>query len=165
MSIIYCENRNPFEFADRYNGVDYEFPPGARIPIPNEAARHIFGFGEADRMPNLVRLGWANLPGEEGVRRLANFVFSGAVTVPEDSVDRAVLEEIGRAGRRVPLRDPSAPPTEHADLLEAAPVRESRAPPPARREAEQPVNEEGIPLAPDGEEDLLALAREQGPQE
>lgn len=54
-------NRNTFQISDMYDGVPYEFPPGATVVIPPEAAAHIFGWpGEGNEMAQHMarRFGW-----------------------------------------------------------------------------------------------------------
>lgn len=81
---IFVHNRNPFTHVDRYNGMDYVFPAGEKVAVPAEAAAHMLGFARADKTDNLLRLGWNHLPHEEGVSRLAKFVFSEARLVEAD---------------------------------------------------------------------------------
>lgn len=68
----------------RFAGVDYDFPAGKDVPCDEEVARHIFGFGEADKSTALLRLGWI-VPGQGrqvAEQRLAKIVFKKAqVTV------------------------------------------------------------------------------------
>lgn len=45
-------------FTGRFDGIDYPFPPGEEVMITKDAARHIFGLGEADKTAVLVRHGW-----------------------------------------------------------------------------------------------------------
>lgn len=50
----------------RYDGQDYEFRTGQTVALPEEAARHIFGYGVDDKSRALIRLGWvANSTGME----------------------------------------------------------------------------------------------------
>jgi hypothetical protein len=54
-------NRNTFEIRDMHDGVPYEFPPGATVTVPPEAAMHIFGWpGEPHEMAAHMarRFGW-----------------------------------------------------------------------------------------------------------
>lgn len=82
--MIFVTNKNDFEHQDRYNGVDYFWNPGDKVAVPEEAAAHMFGYGRADKTENLVRLGW-NWQEDEGVRKLAKFVFSQAQIVEAES--------------------------------------------------------------------------------
>lgn len=42
----------------RYNGEDFVFEPGVTRALTEDAARHIFGYGEKDKTRALLRLGW-----------------------------------------------------------------------------------------------------------
>jgi hypothetical protein len=50
-------NRNDFALKGRFDGRDYTFPPGRALEIPEEAVRHIFGFGQDNRTGAYNRLG------------------------------------------------------------------------------------------------------------
>ena len=51
-------NGNDFNFAGRFNGVDFHFPAGKTTALPEDAAKHIFGVGLGDKTDVLVRHGW-----------------------------------------------------------------------------------------------------------
>jgi hypothetical protein len=90
---IFVTNKNKEYHSDQYDGQSYEFPPGQKVAIPVEAARHMFGFGNPDKEETLVRLGRAMKvegdgrdakqfkPDADGPKWLANFVFTKAVVV------------------------------------------------------------------------------------
>jgi hypothetical protein len=64
----------------RFAGVDYDFPPKKDVPCDEDAARHIFGFGEPDKAAALLRLGWI-IPGQTrdvAEQKLAKVVFKKA---------------------------------------------------------------------------------------
>jgi len=64
----------------RFAGVDYDFPAGQDVPCDESVARHIFGFGEQDKAPALLRLGWI-VPGQPrqiAEEKLAKVVFNKA---------------------------------------------------------------------------------------
>jgi hypothetical protein len=90
MGEIFVTNTNDFDWQDRFNGEDFFFPKGERVTIPIIAAEHMFGLGRADKTENLVRNGWAN--SEDGVRKLANFVFTQGIMVeaPVNDVQAAL---------------------------------------------------------------------------
>ena len=71
-------NKSGEEFSDRFDGHDYSFPKGSTVSINEDAARHIFGFGEGDKTPYLVRLGWmrSNREYDMAMQTMAGFVFS-----------------------------------------------------------------------------------------
>lgn len=71
----------------RFAGVDYEFPVGKDVPCDEDVARHIFGFGEPDKSPALLRLGWITpgQPRQMAEEKLSKIVFKKAkVTVTAD---------------------------------------------------------------------------------
>lgn len=76
--MILVKNGGGFDLTDRYNGIDYVFPKGEGVVVSEDVARHIFGFGEADKSACLVRLGWmrTNQDFEGAMQKLAAFVFS-----------------------------------------------------------------------------------------
>ena len=55
---------NAWRVRDKYAGIQYEFPPGETVSIPQEAAEHIFGYGlpEKERFKKFMRMGIANMP-------------------------------------------------------------------------------------------------------
>jgi hypothetical protein len=88
MGMLFVTNKNSFHHVDMYDGEQYEFPPGKRVAVPEEAATHMFGRDLVDKTATLQRLGWESrydpksrelIPDAEGVKKLANFVFSEAV--------------------------------------------------------------------------------------
>ena len=78
---VFVENRNPSFFTDRYDGIDYDFAPGEKTLLHDDAARHIFGYGDNDKSGYLSRLGKANLPNNEGVKWLSRFIFTASQLV------------------------------------------------------------------------------------
>ena len=102
MPEIFVTNHNDFHHSDRYNGVDFEFPPKERVAIPTEAATHMFGFNMPDKNEILTRLGWATMydptikqwaNDPSGVKKLARFVFTRAKMVEETIDDGLVTDE------------------------------------------------------------------------
>lgn len=83
MNEIFVTNRNDFFHEDAFDGEVYRFPQGEKVTVPVIAAEHMFGFGKTDKTETLVRLGWGNLANDEGVKRLAKFVFTRGVLVEE----------------------------------------------------------------------------------
>ena len=53
---VQVTNRNDFALRGRFNGRDYTFAPGKPTEAPEDAVRHIFGFGQ-DNHVGLIRLG------------------------------------------------------------------------------------------------------------
>lgn len=110
-------NQNDFNHADRYNGADYVFPPGKPVLLDFEAAKHIFGYGLADKTQALVRNGW--LSGSQGMpaamEKLNGFTFRDAdlYVAPasdEDEQQSALLQDGGGEGES-DGSNPSPPPT------------------------------------------------------
>jgi hypothetical protein len=50
-------NHNSSRFIDRFDGKDYVFEPHDPVLMSDEAARHIFGYGDGDKAPYLSRIG------------------------------------------------------------------------------------------------------------
>ncbi len=77
MTIIVTNNSST-ALSDRFNGVDITFPPGKRVLIDEDAAKHIFGFGVEDKTMHFARLGWLRSAGEmqAAMDRLAEFSFA-----------------------------------------------------------------------------------------
>jgi hypothetical protein len=79
---IRVTNRNAFDYKDRFDGLDFEFPAGKSIVIEEEPALvHIFGLGleTKDRLEKMSRAGWLKFHDEKGLREAwaiyNNFVF------------------------------------------------------------------------------------------
>ena len=74
---IVVTNNSGAELTDRFNGVDLVFPVGKKVLLDADAARHIFGFGDGDKVPYLARLGWlrTNQDYDTAMARLAQFSF------------------------------------------------------------------------------------------
>ena len=78
MGILYVANKSDSAFCDRYNGEDFVIEPKQTVEITYEAARHFFGYGEADKTRALTRQGVIRLNSEvntRGAQWLAQFVF------------------------------------------------------------------------------------------
>ena len=72
---VFVTNCSDTDLADRHAGVDYKFKKGVPTSVPIEAARHIFGYQDGDKLPYAVRLGFATHSSdlEDGLERLAMF--------------------------------------------------------------------------------------------
>lgn len=81
MTIIYVTNHTEHALTDGFAGKVYHFEVEKTVEIPEEVARHVFGYGDDNKQPYLARLGWAvttnDLP--RGLERLSNWELS---TVP-----------------------------------------------------------------------------------
>lgn len=87
--MIGIRNQSKEKLKARFDGTDYVFEVGVTTACSEEAARHIFGYGERDKSKALHRLGWLGNVGqmEEGIRRLDDFQFLAVedVKFKEDS--------------------------------------------------------------------------------
>lgn len=77
-------NNSDRDLTDMFDGNTYNFPRGASVLISENAAKHIFGFGEGDKTPYLARQGWMrqSIQYEDAMKTLSGFVFSDG-DVPE----------------------------------------------------------------------------------
>jgi hypothetical protein len=100
--MLFVTNRNEFHHTDRYDGKDYQFPPGQKVMLSAEAARHMFGLGEADKTNVMHRKGWAFkydpdtktfIEDRDAVQKLKNFQFTRAVLVETPAVEQPVEEK------------------------------------------------------------------------
>lgn len=96
MNQLFVTNNTGADHTDMYNGKEFFFPTGEKTLVPAEAAYHMFGFGKKDKTENLIRVGKANLPNDQGAKWLAKFVFTEPVMIerpaeepPEDSAEAA----------------------------------------------------------------------------
>lgn len=121
------KNNTGRPFSGRYDGIDYPFPPGEEVMITKEAARHIFGLGDADKTAVLVRHGWMKGSGEReaAMSMLNGFSFSDTKLVPAAEVVEAEDE----------TEHESSP---HAEGEGGAPVSDGADEPPKPSEAEKP---------------------------
>lgn len=94
--MIFVRNNTGIAFADRYDGVDHVFPVGEMVECSEDAARHIFGYGQPDKTQNMIRLGWAATTGgiAAAYERLAKFEFLQGRIVVEEPMDETILEHL-----------------------------------------------------------------------
>lgn len=82
------------EIVARYDGRDYRFPSDEKVttPLSEDAARHIFGFGERDKSRALLRLGWIGPMGtlEQAMERLGKVQFLEVEEVKFKSAETTV---------------------------------------------------------------------------
>ena len=97
--MLLVTNRNGFPFDGRYDGVDYHFPVGAKVAVPEDAARHIFGVGESDKTAVLVRHGWlkSQADQEAAMGKLNGFSFDVSSNVAAGEVVSPGSSEQGSA--------------------------------------------------------------------
>jgi len=140
-TILYVCNNGDKDFSDRYDGEDFSFKVGETIQIPFEAARHIFGYGEADKSRALRRQGvyTHSTDAEKGQKWIDQFVFEMVQPPPPPSLARVKAPELGVIKMDDDERDEGAEGIEGA----AEQVRRGRGRPPGSktvRTAEDVVN-------------------------
>lgn len=120
-------NGNDFNFAGRFNGVDFAFPAGKTTALPEDAAKHIFGVGLADKTDVLVRHGWMTNGAmfAAGMAILNKFSFNVADQVEAGEIIDPIPEEIADEEPEqgsAPLQTGSAAETAEPDgsVVEAA---------------------------------------------
>lgn len=94
--ILRVTNKNKFTLEDRYDGINYVFETNKPVVIEEEAARHFFGYGIADKVPFLVRQGWcvSSDKTDEAMKKLNNFVFEqGSVEFKSEDDEKVVDED------------------------------------------------------------------------
>jgi hypothetical protein len=76
--VVYVTTYDEPDFTSEFCNVEYSFKQGETTALPMNAARHIFGYGDDNKMPYLTRLGWVRLNTEynKGLERLAKIQFS-----------------------------------------------------------------------------------------
>jgi hypothetical protein len=74
---VFVTNRG-MKHISRYCGQNYVFNTNEEVEIPLEAAKHIFGYGDDNKEPYFVRLGWMKISTDfdKAVSRLSEFTFS-----------------------------------------------------------------------------------------
>ena len=74
---VFVTNRGIKQIG-RHDGTEYVFATNEEVEIPLGAAKHIFGYGEDDKEPYFVRLGWMkmNIDYDKAMARLGEFTFS-----------------------------------------------------------------------------------------
>jgi hypothetical protein len=84
MTTLFVRNNGDDRFVDSFNGSTYEIAPGKEVEIPEVAAKHIFGYGDDNKEPYLVRLGWMKMNTDMPVamERLGKFSFSRESSKP-----------------------------------------------------------------------------------
>lgn len=98
--MLTVKNNNTFDFVGRYDGVDYLFPQGKTTALPDDAAKHIFGIGAAEKTDVLVRHGWMTHSGEmpQAMDKLNGFSFNVAHELnPGDVIESLPDNEQGSA--------------------------------------------------------------------
>lgn len=107
--MIGVKNLSNETLVARYDGKDYEFVADDKVttPLGDDAAKHIFGYGERDKTKALLRLGW--LPNgaqlQAGLDRLGKFQFLQV----EDIKFKESSDNIGTLPRAVSERAEETP--------------------------------------------------------
>ena len=118
---MYVTNNNDFDYTDRFNGNDYVFPAGGTVAVDIDAARHFFGLGDVDKMPYLIRTGWANSSNglAEGMKILGNFVFGEEPKTMESALQTSdATSEETATDTSTPLEVVGAPAPSDAPIQE-----------------------------------------------
>jgi hypothetical protein len=78
MTIIFVCNNGSEPFSDALDGTVYHFEPNKVVEIPEVAAKHIFGYGDDNKEPYLIRLGWMKMSNQfnMAMEKLGHFSFS-----------------------------------------------------------------------------------------
>ena len=78
MTTIFVTNNGTESFVDSFDGTKYTFEPKAELEIPEIVAKHIFGYGDDNKEPYLVRLGWMKMSTDFPIamEKLGQFSFS-----------------------------------------------------------------------------------------
>jgi hypothetical protein len=81
---VYVRNNSQDTLSDSFDGVKYDFIPGKEIELPEVVAKHIFGYGDDNKEPYLVRLGWMKMSNEfdAAMQKLCKFSFSKEPSKP-----------------------------------------------------------------------------------
>ena len=76
--MIYVTNHTQEPLKDGFGGVFYDFLPGKTVEVPEDVAKHIFGYNDPNKSPYLARLGWVKSTKEmqDGLDRLAQWDLS-----------------------------------------------------------------------------------------
>ena len=83
---LFVTNTSDQKLVVTYNFKPVEFPIGKSVEVPQHLAQFMFGHGEVDKEPCLVRLGWIRLHSEleQGLERLAKFLITDQPVQSED---------------------------------------------------------------------------------
>lgn len=108
---LFVTNKSDQKLVVAYEYKDVEFPVGKSVEVSGKLAKFVFGHGETDKEPCLVRLGWVRLHSEleQGLEKLAKFAITDQPLESEDcSLPSAVgvvpLHAEKRAGGKATAR-------------------------------------------------------------
>ena len=86
---------------------DCAFGKGQTVEVPLEVAKHVFGYGDANKEPYLARLGWIKTANDldDGLDRMTKWQFTDQPPKKNDSlspiVERVPLEGVKPRGGKV----------------------------------------------------------------
>ena len=108
---LFATNTSDQKLVVTYEYKQWEFPVGQPVEITPHFAQFVFGHGETDKEPCLVRLGWVRLHSEleQGLEKLAKFLITDQPLESEDcslpsAVGVVALHAEKRAGRNTNQR-------------------------------------------------------------
>jgi hypothetical protein len=97
MGMVKVTNKHPVRFRDRFDGKDYVFEPNEAVIMNEDAAKHIFGYGDPNKVPYLSRIGKMTTTQVDGagglkdaMKWLERFEFREQVLKMEDKVVEAL---------------------------------------------------------------------------
>ena len=96
MTNIFVRNNSPHPLTDRFDGTAYTFEPGKEIEVPEIVAKHIFGYGDDDKEPYLVRLGWMKMSNQfdAAMEKMMQFSFSREPSAKQVHLSAPVVERV-----------------------------------------------------------------------
>lgn len=89
-------NSNDFDFIGRHNGQDYQFPSGKTTALPDEAACHIFGVGNANKEEVLVRHGW--IKSADGIKNALKILNKFSFNVADQLTAGEIIDPVVENG-------------------------------------------------------------------
>jgi len=97
----FVTNTNYSDFEATWAGTLYKFPSRQPVEVPEEVVRNVFGWGDSNKEPYLVRLGWIKFASDlpEGEKRLNKFLVTEAM--PQEVEDNGVVALPVQRRRRV----------------------------------------------------------------
>lgn len=93
--MIFVTNKGKDTLIGKYVDQRIEFAPNKSVPVEPVIARAIFGYGDDNKIPYLVRLGWMkmNTDYEKAMARLKEFVFTDA-PIKSDHLSALVVDRV-----------------------------------------------------------------------
>ena len=104
--MVKITNHHNHRLVDRFDGKDYVFEPNEAVLMSDEAAKHIFGYGDPNKVPYLSRIGkmtTTQVDGEGGLKDamkwLSRFEFKEMVVKFEERTVEAIPFDKEGSGR------------------------------------------------------------------